>query len=393
MSRSLLIVLAMTVPVLTASAQFGGRDAPTSSYLLQIGGNNLSPAVTAIVAQQLKLRPPGWGDAPPPRVEVEFQGQRLGAALILNLTVWVPSAANLENESEHLDVWNLARRELEKEMQRLAGLTYQAESTRLTRELDEQHAERKKLEERAEQVAEKIRMLDAKTAGLDHDSLAKAIAEAVSNRRGLQLEAAGIQARREAIEKRIDELREMAAAKGDPIVSELEKVVEIRQASSEAMKHRAATGKASQQELLEWDARLAEAKIELLRAQREAEDRVSGGALRELNNELSKLLVEAAKVHGQQKQLEQIVEELRKQVVSTAQAEAALAPLRTEMQAIVVQRQYVDNEIDNLRRSLDGLSEPAISLKPLTEEKADGEPEAAAVGESANGEDDAPDEQ
>jgi hypothetical protein len=398
MLRPLLVLLAIVTPAITVHGQFGrSRDRsgmePYSAHVIKVGGESWDDQAIMIVAEQLQPRLPDWGQVPAARVEVAFFGHRLHGSTILGLTVWIPESANLRTERQRRDLWNLARLQLEKELQRVAKLAYDAQQERATRELNDRKRERDfKLFNQAAQLTHEVAMLEAETAGTDRESLAKAIAEAVSNQRGLQLESAGIQARREAIEKRIDDLRAIAQEKGDPIVSELKKIVAIREQERRHLEtaNEKTPGAIAQGQFLEADGRIAEAKIELLRAQREAEDRLSGGALRELNNELSKLLVEAAKVAGQQKQLEQIIAELRKQVVSTAQASATLAPLKDQYNAIGLQRRRVDEEIGRLHRQLSELSEPEILLKPLVEDNSAGEPEASAPGGS-EAEDAAPD--
>jgi chromosome segregation ATPase len=361
------------------------------AYVIQVGGGHMSQNVINILAGQLKPRLPDWGDVPPAKVAVQYQSDQMGALPLLKLSVQAEERAGLRNEQRRHELWDLARRQLEQEMQRVAKLTFETQFAQLEQELNKQQVERKKLEEQTAKLIEQIAMLEAETAGTDRESLAKAIAEAVSNQRGLQLEAAGIQARREAIEKRIDELRMEAGARGDSVAEELEKVVELRIKAKEVLEEMVATGRGSKSKLLEAESAVAEAKIEWLRAQRDAENRIGGGALRELNNELSKLLVEAAKVSGQQKQLEQIIAELRKQVVSTAQASATLLPLKDKFNAIAQQRRRVDEEFAQLQSRLNELSEPSISLKPLVEDKSAGEPEASAPGGSA-AEDSTPDQ-
>jgi predicted nucleic acid-binding Zn-ribbon protein len=364
--------LAMVLPALSAYGEFGSRPGMESytDYVIQIGGENLGSKVIEIVADSLRLRLPAWKKIPAAQVEVVVLGERIGEHSLLSLTAWIPEAADLKTDRQRHEVWDLARRQLEGELQRLAARTAEQQRKAVEKRFRELSGQQADLERRSAVLSEQVAMLEAESAGADRDSLAKAIAEAVSSQRGLQIEAAGIGARREAIEKRIDELRELAAAKGDSIVSELQKVVEVREAANEALKQHAAAGQRTQMEVMEGEAKLAEAKIELLRAQRDAEDRIGGGALRELNNELSQLLVEAAKVGGQQKQLEQIIGELREQVVATAKASMKLALLERELEAADSQRQPLEHQLASLKEQLTKLSAPQISLQPLVEDQA-----------------------
>jgi predicted transcriptional regulator len=98
------------------------------------------------------------------------------------------------------------------------------------------------------------------------------------------------------------------------------------------------SGEVSGTTLQQSETDLAEARIELLKAQRSAEDQDSGGVVRELNNELSKLVVQSAEIEAKQKSLEQIYAELHDALMSSfrgglerVEVEARLESLRRRM--------------------------------------------------------------
>jgi chromosome segregation ATPase len=388
---SLILLLAAFRPC-ASHGQAAEAEQPPQQHIYDayiiVEGENASFQVLSVLAKTLHPLLPNWPKdtntrfsiAPGSLAEIQLNG-----AQIIHSSVYVVESAIQPTEAEMRQLSDLARQQLEAEVRRVLAISFEAQRRRFQNELHRHESERARLSAEAAKLAEELADRQAASAGAERDDLAKAIAEALSNLRGLQIEDASIRARREAIEARIDELRMRAGAQGDSVVDELEKIVKIREQAQQRLKELADAGQAAQAELAVADAQLAEAKIQWVRAQREGEERIGGGALRELNNELSKLLIDAAEFEGQRKQLEQIVAELRSQVRDAARAAADTARLQDQMQQLRNEQASNDAQISELRRKSAEQSQPEISLQPLAAEAAAGEPEASAPGASTPG--------
>jgi hypothetical protein len=385
---SILLLLAAFRPC-ASHGQVVGADQPPQQHIYDayiiVEGENASAGVLSVLAKTLHPLLPDWPKDTNTRFGIaagSIQGIKLNGAQIIHSSVYVEDSAIQPTEAEMRQLSDIARRQLEAELRRVLAISFEAQRKRLQDELQRHESERVRLSAEAAKLAEELADRQAASAGAERDDLAKAIAEALSNLRGLQIEDASIRARREAIEARIDELRMRAGAQGDSVVDELEKIVKIREQAQQRLKELADAGQAAQAELAVADAELAEAKVQWVRARREGEDRIGGGALRELNNELSKLLIDAAEIDAQRKQLEQIVAELRSQVRDAARAAGETARLQDRVQQLRSEQVKNDAQISELRRKSAEQSQPEVSLRPLAAEAAPGEPEASPPGAS-----------
>jgi hypothetical protein len=131
--------------------------------------------------------------------------------------------------------------------------------------------------------------------------------------RELALNRVSAQARREAIELRIDELRKTAqeATDNDPLLAELERIEAIRERQLQATRDLNAAGQARISSLNDAETELARARVEVLKAKRAAMAEAEGGVLKELNNELSHLFVQLAEIDARTKALEASAADLR----------------------------------------------------------------------------------
>lgn len=184
--------------------------------------------------------------------------------------------------------------------------------------------------------------------------------------RELSLDRVSVEARREAIEERIDELRKNAdvAAESDPMIAELLKIQEIRERQLEAARTLNATGRSANSELAQAEADMAHARIEFLKAQRAAAEQASGGVLRELNNELSNLIVRAAEIEARTQALDESAEILADQtsVRTTARREALQQKLK------LLQQRLAQVEIDQAElESQDNEPPQEITIQSLDE--------------------------
>jgi hypothetical protein len=210
------------------------------------------------------------------------------------------------------------------------------------------------------------------------DQTREELREVRAQQREFNLQQVGVTARRRAIEARIDELREVAQAKSsdDPIVAEMRKAVALREKAVEIQKTPGVpAGRPGGPALAinEAEAAWTEARIQLLKAERDAMDRAQGSVLVDLNNELSTLIVKDAELEEKRKSIERIVATLEEQASPDRIAEVEL--LESE-------RRDAQDAVSNARRQLrehEG-QRPGdleqITIRPLEEALFGDDPEA-----------------
>jgi chromosome segregation ATPase len=375
-STLLAALVALALPFMAASlgnAQFGGgRGVPPglSRSVLVSGAGELSSETIAVVATALGRRL----HRHEPEAKVSYiqlaatPNARVSDDMALYyLTVNRDQGAADLDEAQLDELWERVRRELERSL-RIVQRTARAErqdwigvrrrtldqlSQRYHHELEEALAESERLGGEADGPLEEI------TAQL---------VDAVKRLRELQLERVSLDARREAIESRIDELRKQGegAAESDPVLTELSRITEIRQQQLErtrAQHEQARVVTISEVQVAE--TALAEAKIDLLRAKRETSEQSSGPLLRGLNDELSKLFVQDAEVQARIKSLEELATKLREQ--TSVRTRLAINQVNDRIASLKARVEGVDEDIATLelRDAKDTVGE--ITIRSLDE--------------------------
>lgn len=387
-----LTLFAFTVLPYTSYAQFAASDEPApvldhGDYMVQNGAFQVSPEVVNIIAETLRPRLATWPDSISSSASgvriAPYNDTRIDDARILRMNVAVRGAELQPSEAEMRQLWEVARKQLEAELNRITGEVAKSRRDRLQDELQRLEATRHS-ESDVTELIEQLAQRQAESAGAQ-GNFSQGLAEAFSKQRELKLRDAGLQARREAIERRIDEVRKVAdeSAAKDPVLAELEKLVEIRRRQLDAVQANHAVGRETASKVAEAEGELASSLVELARATNESAERASGGALRELNNELSKLLIETAEVEAQLKELEQILAEIRKNVREMALAMGEAENLKVKIKALRSRIAEEDARSNQLRREYEGQAPQSVTLRPLTVDKKEpAEPEASAPGAS-----------
>jgi len=146
---------------------------------------------------------------------------------------------------------------------------------------------------------------DAGQADLSRENITKTISASEKEKQKLEMELAGLQARREAIEKQIAKVggKVSAKLKDDPVAKELQTIVELRKEKVAWLEKLVGSGRAPQFDLVDARAELAQAKMEL--ARRREEIRQAGGdeVARKLNEELAELSIQTAELEGRLKHI------------------------------------------------------------------------------------------
>jgi hypothetical protein len=182
----------------------------------------------------------------------------------------------------------------------------------------------------------------------------------------LALHRVSAEARREAIVARIDELRGKSedAAASDPLIEELEKIVAIRERQLQAVRDLREAGTIPTDAISDAETEMANARVELLKARRAAMADAAGGVVQELNNELSRLIVQLAELDARSKALHEQVENLR--VATSVSATTRADQLNHKL--MVLQRRVA--ELEEAKAQLESQAPPTteeITITPLDE--------------------------
>ncbi len=332
-----------------AAGQFGGGGGPRSfqphSRNVVLEGERISEQTIAIVATSVTqnlhasadLQAPasvnmspalgmvggggfggggfgGGGAEPPPAAFVSTADSEL-AIRALHVNVRRPEDGSELDEAQMNQIWEEARRQLEEGLRRLQATNREISLKQRERGLQ---ASRERVDAYRQQYDRDVAQLAEMTDNLDGGSqqeMESQLSATLAELRQLRVRMVGLEARRLAIEQRIDELRKQAseAAVDDPVTAELRKIVDIREQRLVRLQSLSESGTSgvTTADVLEGEAQLADARINLLTAEQKATTRAEGEVLRELNNELSMLIVQAAEFEATIKTTNEIADDLR----------------------------------------------------------------------------------
>jgi hypothetical protein len=370
--RSFIVTAAIAIVLNIGAPAAADEHRMESDYVVLEGGQELAAGVLHAVAGTVKPMLPAWKEAAEDVAEpvivalsMESNGRLSQDASIATLRVYINQALHPTDEQAR-QMWELARNELEAALRRVQAMGSESRLRQADREMEQLAEQRANAELEAAKLQEELFTRASPAAG-SAENLIRGLGEALSRQRELQLNEAGLQARRKAIESRIDQLRAEAeaAAKDDDVIKELRKLVDIREKG--VARARAATdvGKALTPVLNEAEGQLAQAKIELLRAVREATERAGGGTLRGMNDELMQLMVRAAEIEAQQKALGAMIDELRAALQQSMHAQAEIGQLEQKLAMLRERYRQVESRLFEKQQQLAEMPRSEISLRPL----------------------------
>ena len=137
-------------------------------------------------------------------------------------------------------------------------------------------------------------------SGLSREAILDQMRDLEDHKRETEMELAGQQALRRALEEQIARIGERleTETKGDAVLAELEKVVELRNQQLDRFRELVAQGQASPAELADVQGQVAMAKVELAEQRRAAMERLGADRLAELNEELARVSIHAAELEA-----------------------------------------------------------------------------------------------
>jgi chromosome segregation ATPase len=171
----------------------------------------------------------------------------------------------------------------------------------------------------------------------------------------LEIEQAAKNARRNALAKALAESKKEIEQRvqDDPVVAEMEKIVEIRNEALKRKRQMAEQGMVSKEELADAEAQIAEARAQLLERRQEAAERAGADVMHSWNRELLALSVDENELLARLEQVKQRLDKLRSLVDSVNQLEDL--------------QQRIQHAQDRLREAQARMEEMADRLRELAD--------------------------
>ncbi|MHC4608935.1 MAG: hypothetical protein ACYS7M_01130, partial [Planctomycetota bacterium] len=201
---------------------------------------------------------------------------------------------------------------------RLRSVLIEAHRSDLRRVHEQQEQVRKEQAEAEQQLVrlQELRRTLCVQAGrndLSREAILEQIQDLERDKQHLELELAGHEAQRGALEEQIAVISQRleTATDDDTVVAELEKVVKLRAEQLGRMHELVAKGLGTSTDMVEAQEPLAMAKVELAEQRRAAMERLGAGRVAELNEELARISIHAAEAAARLRFISQQLEQGR----------------------------------------------------------------------------------
>jgi len=321
-----------------------------------------SSVISMVAAAQSDLSKSSLGEGPRFIWSLNRNGSHISPQVEIS-TFAVEWEESADSKRQPEEAWRAARANAEAALRGVQEAAVDSRRGAIELQIDELL----KQERDYQSQLENVRATLAAISGSYSENFTRAQFDAgASKRQELELERVGVAARREAIEERIDDLRKIDAesAKDDPVIAELRKLVDIREeqlANVNAL-HEAGQMAASARDMRDAQAEVAHARIEMLRAERVAGEAANGPLLRELNNELSKLIIRDAELQAMRDAVEEQTMKF-KDLIESADERALLAQRAEALRSVIG---VVEGKVRELRNDANQPQGP-ITIKPLAD--------------------------
>lgn len=171
--------------------------------------------------------------------------------------------------------------------------------------------------------------------------------------RNVEMQMAGMEARRQAIEEQIARTRDQADRKlaQDTVTQELQRLVQMNGERLSLLRKQIDAGRLPESELAQAEENLARARIELARRQEEL-TRVAGGSrLEEFTSDLSRMAIQTAEQRARLEVYRSQLDETQRQLAQASAFNPQAARLRTARQALDIAERQI-TELTNRRVQL-----------------------------------------
>ncbi len=187
--------------------------------------------------------------------------------------------------------------------------------------------------------------------------------------RNLEMQMAGMEARRQAIEEQIARTRDEADRKlaQDTVTKELQILVERIETRLSALRKQVDAGQLPQSELAPAMENLTRARIELARRQEELTRDAGGGRLDSLNSELSQMVIETAEQRARLEIFRTQLDETQRRLARASAFDPQAARLRTARQALDI----AERQITELTSRRVQLARPSVTVMAADPPPAD----------------------
>jgi hypothetical protein len=277
-------------------------------------------------------------EAVPPRFQVMFD--RLGdeqspGRLVGSLTIYGANPENADEWKEPQLLWQAVVQELDEVLSEMA------------KQLEQQHEaqwdlQRHLLQQKRDDVKNQLDKWIQAAASVRTIDSAERLEQLSSKQHEISFQLAGIEARRQALQDRIEELTDTSPASelDRQIIEQLEHIVAFHEQQFARLREHRNARAVTEFQVNEAEAELAKARIDVLRAKKEAATKASP-ELTALSEELSQATITAAEqrailqaIESRMEELKQAAAEHARQVQRAQEAERRAAILREQLATI-----------------------------------------------------------
>lgn len=176
----------------------------------------------------------------------------------------------------------------------------------------------------------------------------------------LEMEMAGREARRQAIEEQIARTRNEADKKlaQDTVTKEFQTLVQMIEMRLSQVRKEVDAGRLPQSELTQAQENLTRARIELAKRQEELTKDVGGGRLDSLNSELSQMAIQTAEQKARLEVFRTQLDETQRRLARASAFDPQVARLRTAQQALNI----AERQITELTNRQVQLQRPSVTV-------------------------------
>ncbi len=187
--------------------------------------------------------------------------------------------------------------------------------------------------------------------------------------RNLEMQMAGMEARRQAIEEQIARTRDEAERKlaQDTVTKEFQTLVQMIEMRLSQVRKQVDAGQLPQSELAPIQENLTRARIELAKRQEELTKDVGGGRLDSLNSELSQMAIQTAEQKARLEVFRTQLDETQRRLARASAFDPQAARLRTAQQALNI----AERQITELTNRQVQLQRPSVTVMAADPPAAD----------------------
>ncbi|HPC95137.1 MAG TPA: hypothetical protein PLU87_09355 [Sedimentisphaerales bacterium] len=178
--------------------------------------------------------------------------------------------------------------------------------------------------------------------------------------RDLEMQMAGMEARRQAIEEQIARTMDEADRKlaQDTVTKEFQTLIQMMEMRLSQLRKQVDAGQLPQSELAPAQENLTRARIELAKRQEELRKDAGGGRLDSLNSELSQMAIQTAEQEARLEVFRTQLDETQRRLARVSAFDPQAARLRTARQALNI----AERQIMELTNRLVRLQRPSVTL-------------------------------